>query len=76
MKVIKCIGIIILISYSNFSCNKQAQQETETKEEKNLTLNTHKDLVNLFKEWRTFERPPFKAGAPDYTKAAASVKGL
>ncbi len=70
MKVIKCIGIIILISYSNFSCNKQAQQETETKEEKNLTLNTHKDLVNLFKEWRTFERPPFKAGAPDYTKAA------
>jgi len=26
------------------------------------------DLVALFKEWRTFETPPVKEGAPDYTK--------
>jgi len=26
------------------------------------------DLVSLFKEWRTFEKPPLKEGAPDYTK--------
>ena len=25
------------------------------------------DLVTLFKQWRTFERPPVKDGAPDYT---------
>lgn len=25
------------------------------------------DLVDLFKEWRTFERPPVREGAPDYT---------
>jgi len=25
------------------------------------------DLVNLFKEWRAFERPPLREGAPDYT---------
>jgi len=27
----------------------------------------HQDLVALFKEWRTFEKPPLKNGAPDYT---------
>lgn len=27
------------------------------------------DLVKLFKEWRTFERPPMLNGAPDYTAA-------
>jgi hypothetical protein len=26
------------------------------------------DLVSLFKDWRTFETPPVKDGAPDYTK--------
>jgi hypothetical protein len=25
------------------------------------------DLVTLFKEWRTFEKPPLRNGAPDYT---------
>jgi hypothetical protein len=24
-------------------------------------------LVSLFKEWRAFENPPLKKGAPDYT---------
>ena len=27
----------------------------------------HRDLVELFREWRAFERPPLLAGAPDYT---------
>ena len=27
------------------------------------------DLVRLFKQWRTFENPPLKDGAPDYTAA-------
>lgn len=26
------------------------------------------ELVVLFKEWRTFEKPPLREGAPDYTK--------
>jgi hypothetical protein len=29
----------------------------------------YKDLVALFKEWRTFETPPLRDGAPDYTAA-------
>ena len=28
---------------------------------------THADLVTLFEEWRSFERPPLRDGAPDYT---------
>lgn len=28
----------------------------------------YESLVNLFKEWRTFETPPLRDGAPDYTK--------
>jgi len=27
----------------------------------------YQDLVALFKEWRAFERPPLRDGAPDYT---------
>ena len=28
---------------------------------------SHQDLVALFKDWRAFERPPLRDGAPDYT---------
>lgn len=28
---------------------------------------SYSDLVTLFKEWRTFEKPPMLKGAPDYT---------
>ncbi len=31
--------------------------------------NNYEDLVSLFKDWRAFEEPPLKDGAPDYTKA-------
>ncbi len=27
----------------------------------------HSDLIELFREWRTFENPPLRDGAPDYT---------
>ena len=30
--------------------------------------NHYDDLVTLFKEWRTFENPPLRNGAPDYTQ--------
>jgi len=28
---------------------------------------SHDDLVQLFEDWRAFERPPMRDGAPDYT---------
>ncbi|MDC6405302.1 MULTISPECIES: hypothetical protein [Maribacter] len=30
--------------------------------------NTYQDLTAFFKEWRTFENPPLRDGAPDYTQ--------
>ena len=32
-----------------------------------FTSNVYPDLVALFKEWRSFEKPPLLNGAPDYT---------
>lgn len=34
-----------------------------------LTPATYQDLVALFHDWRTFEQPPLREGAPDYTAA-------
>lgn len=33
------------------------------------TSNDYADLVTLFHEWRAFEAPPMREGAPDYTDA-------
>jgi hypothetical protein len=35
---------------------------------------SYNDLVTLFKEWRAFERPPLREGAPDYTAAATAKR--
>ena len=29
----------------------------------------YRQLLLLFEDWRTFERPPMRSGAPDYTEA-------
>ena len=34
------------------------------------TVSSYDSLVNLFVEWRAFERPPMLSGAPDYTAAS------
>ncbi|MFT4832102.1 MAG: hypothetical protein ACI815_001753 [Psychroserpens sp.] len=34
------------------------------------------DLVSLFKEWRTFENPPLRNGAPDYTQETFEKREL
>ncbi|MCP4975866.1 MAG: hypothetical protein GY931_06860, partial [Maribacter sp.] len=31
------------------------------------SVNNYDELVSLFKEWRAFEKPPLREGAPDYT---------
>ena len=31
--------------------------------------NSYDSLVSLFTEWRAFEQPPLREGAPDYTAA-------
>ncbi len=38
------------------------------------TPGTHADLVQLFHEWREFERPEFVEGVPDYTAGAMAAQ--
>ena len=40
--------------------------------------NAYSNLISLFDDWREFERPPFKNGAPDYTANTFEIryKGL
>lgn len=45
---------------------KNGPEENQTQTE-NFTSNDYRDLVALFKAWRTFENPPLLDGAPDYT---------
>ena len=35
---------------------------------------SYEDLVALFADWRAFERPPTRDGAPDYSAAALAMK--
>ncbi len=35
---------------------------------------TYEDLVDLFQAWRSFERPPMRDGAPDYTDATFELR--
>ncbi len=35
----------------------------------NARAQSYDDLVQLFEDWRSFESPPMRDGAPDYTVA-------
>lgn len=55
---------ILFVSIIYFSCtpaNGNTNDETISSD--------YNDLVSLFHEWRTFETPPLREGAPDYTEA-------
>lgn len=54
--------IFLLIGCENTSRNSSASIEST------YSSNDYQDLVQLFKDWRAFEKPPMKEGAPDYTK--------
>ncbi|SDB35367.1 hypothetical protein SAMN03097699_0860 [Flavobacteriaceae bacterium MAR_2010_188] len=47
-----------------------AQQDAELKKNNMISEFGYNELVELFKEWRAFEKPPLKDGASDYTKEA------
>lgn len=46
------------------SCKATTEQ---TKESSTSMSTEYNDLTSLFKEWREFEKPPIRKGAPDYT---------
>lgn len=59
----KITTALLLILFAN-SCSKPVETNIATK------TKTYAELEKLFKEWRTFQRPLLKEGAPDYSIAA------
>lgn len=58
--------LFILLFFSFVSCeSKKEPNKEETKQA--LSPAKYEDLLALFKEWRSFEKPPLREGAPDYT---------
>jgi hypothetical protein len=54
---------ILFLSFLILSCKQEKPEEPTTV---SISSN-YEDLVTLFKEWRVFETPPLRNGAPDYT---------
>lgn len=53
--------LIALLCFLIFSCESENSRPEITPSE------DYADLVSLFEEWRKFENPPLREGAPDYT---------
>jgi uncharacterized protein (DUF885 family) len=54
------------------SNQSSSNQNSVTKESR--MQSSYQELVTLFGEWRAFERPPLRDGAPDYTVATLARK--
>jgi hypothetical protein len=55
--------LIALLSFTFWGC------EQTPKPPQTSSTSAPSELVSLFREWREFETPPLKEGAPDYTAA-------
>jgi hypothetical protein len=67
MKITTVILPLFLTLFMSCQTDKKEKTtETHNKTE-NFTSNEYSALVALFKEWRTFEKPPLLDEAPDYT---------
>lgn len=60
---------LLLVATFLIGCEVQKKEKTNENHTSTATLtsNDYSDLVALFKEWRTFEKPALLDGAPDYT---------
>jgi len=61
--------LFIILLFLN-ACGDGEKQEAPSRESKT----SYEDLVTLFKEWRAFEVPPMREGAPDYTAATFEAR--
>lgn len=62
-------GLLIGCQNNAGDANKKGVTKEEGLNQNVKVMKTYPELVSLFKEWRKFETPPLKDGAPDYTKA-------
>jgi len=59
--------LLFLFLASSLLTNCQQEQQQTAVAINVPTSNKYEDLTTLFQEWRTFENPPLRDGAPDYT---------
>ena len=59
--------LFLLIALS--ACQSKVEHELNV-----IKSTNYNDLVALFREWRNFEKPPLKNGAPDYTAATFEAR--
>ena len=71
----KKLGFLLLFTLVIFSnCKTEEKESTQENSKDIVSSNAYNDLVQLFKEWRSFEHPPGLDGAPDYTKTTFSKR--
>jgi len=58
----------IAFIFSGHSNKKELTSENYNTKKSKFTSNDYNDLVQLFEDWRAFEKPPMLNGAPDYTQ--------
>ena len=58
--------LVLLLMFSFIGASGISQQKQ---------TNNYTSLVSLFKDWRTFEKPPLLKGAPDYTALSFNKRG-
>jgi hypothetical protein len=56
MRLLQFTNLIILVFFLSADLRAQDKQSVD-----------YQQLTELFKEWRTFEKPPLREGVPDYT---------
>ncbi len=66
MKTARLLSILTCIAFLLSSLQFKAQAQEGS--------NNYAALVDLFKEWRTFENPPLLNGAPDYTAGTFAAR--
>ncbi|MBS9464362.1 hypothetical protein KIM67_18215 [Flagellimonas sp. 389] len=57
----------LLLSFF-YGCKTEEKEPAIPSSMKSDSSHKYSGLVDLFKEWRIFEKPPFVDGAPDYTE--------
>lgn len=58
--------LLLLLTGLFYACQSESNHQDMPAAE---VTSEYEDLVALFQEWRTFETPPMRDGAPDYTAA-------
>lgn len=56
MRYLKYLNLVVFSLFLTLNLQAQNSQSTD-----------YQQLIDLFREWRTFEKPPMRNGAPDYT---------